>query len=182
MSLSNSIIKNLLLKSTLKLKELEDKKSHNKEITNKAKLLLSSDINSLQKTFVLANRFEDLLISYIISVTFLRTNTTIQLSDTKGKSMLFFNTGNVGLVGKQKRQRKLAITRLVQLLFTKFPRLAMSPVAIHLKNVRIHKTFTLECLKKRVLIRIIRSFSQIPYNGCRKRKIRRKKHAKNTIK
>lgn len=184
MSSVSPIIKNLLLKSTRKSKELYDKKSYNKEIVSKKKILLETNLSQLLTTLTprSSTNSKDLLIFYVINITFLRANTIIQLSDARGKSILFFNAGDVGLVGKQKRQRKLATTRLIQLLFTKIPHLTTFPVAVHLKNVRAHKVSILEHLKKFSLIRIVRNFTQIPYNGCRKKKIQRKKYTRNIIK
>jgi len=170
-------------KLNLETLQLEEKMSYIKNLVNK------SDV--LNKTKKLNNRFlfpielctnseikEDLIIYYIVSINFSRSNTSIEFSDTKGNCIFFFNSGNVNLEGRQKRQRKTAINRLIKLLTTKLNNIGNIPVAIHLRNVRTYKLLIVEKLQHHFFVRVIKSFEQVPYNGCRKRKIRRKKYIK----
>lgn len=121
---------------------------------------------------------QNLVIMYIINVSFLKANTTIHVSDIKGNMKLFYSAGSVGLVGKQKRRRPIAASKLISLLVQKAGFLDKKPVALHLNNVNSHKSFLVNKLKKIFYIRLIKSFNQTPYNGCRKKKLRRKKYKK----
>lgn len=121
---------------------------------------------------------EDFLITYIINISFLKTNTIVNISDIKGNTKLFYTAGNVNLSGKQKKRRKIALLRLINLIFKKAGFIEKKPVALHLNNVVSYKTLIINKLKQVYFIKLIKSYNQIPYNGCRKKKIRRKKYSK----
>lgn len=121
---------------------------------------------------------EKFLIVYIITVTFLKANTNINVSDIKGNVKLSFTSGLVNLVGKQKKNRLKSVSRLISLLAKKATFLKNYPVAIHLHNVSSYKFLILKKLKAHFFIRLVKSFNLSPYNGCRKRKVRRKKYVK----
>jgi ribosomal protein S11 len=130
-----------------------------------------------------ANNYEkqlekrNFLIVYTITVTFLKSNTTISVSDIKGNVKLSFTSGSVKLIGKQKRNRGKSVARLVSLLAKKAVFLKKRPVSIHLHNVTDKKHLTIRKLKKRFFIQLVKTFNTLPYNGCRKRKARRRKRA-----
>lgn len=121
---------------------------------------------------------QNLVIMYVINISFLKANTTIHVSDAKGNLKLFYSAGSVGLAGKQKRKRRTAVAKLISLLLKKATFLGKNPIALHLKNVTFYKKLIVARLKKTLYIRVLKSFNQIPYNGCRKRKLRRKKYTK----
>lgn len=152
-----------------------------------SKKLLVLDNNSNYKKFSLHRTLsnsekhfkeENFLIVYIITITFLQANTSINVSDIKGNVKLSFTSGSVNLIGKQKRNRVKSVSRLIALLSKKATFLKNCPVSIHLHNVSSHKSLILSKLKNSFFIRLVKSFNQSPYNGCRKRKVRRKKHVK----
>ena len=60
---------------------------------------------------------QDLMVMYIITISFLKANTTIHVSDIKGNTKLFYSAGSVNLTGKQKRKRRIAVSKLISLLF-----------------------------------------------------------------
>ena len=103
------------------------------------------------------------------------------VSDIKGNVKLFYTSGSVNLTGKQKRRRVIAVLRLFKLLYKHAYFLYGKPIALHLNNVNRHKFLIIRKLKQKFFIKLIREFNQIPYNGCRKPKIRRKKYKKKLI-
>ena len=115
---------------------------------------------------------------YVINVSFLKANTTIHVSDIKGNMKLFYSAGSIGLTGKQKTKRRIATSKLISLLLQKATFLSKKPVVLHLNNVNSYKNFIVNKLKRVFYIRLIKTFNQIPYNGCRKKKLRRKKYTK----
>ena len=121
---------------------------------------------------------QDLMVMYIINISFLKANTTIHVSDVKGNVKLFYSAGSVGLTGKQKRKRRIAIVKLISLLIKKANFLGNKPVAVHLNNVNFYQSLIINKLKQTLFIKVIKSFNQAPYNGCRKPKVRRKKYTK----
>lgn len=121
---------------------------------------------------------EDFLVSYTITISFLKSNTIVCVSDIKGKVKLFYSSGSVDLVGKQKKNRVKSVSRLISLLIKKALFIKNYPVAVHLYNVSFHKSLIINKLKTKFFIKVIKSFNKTPYNGCRKKKIRRKKYVK----
>ena len=118
---------------------------------------------------------ENFLIVYIISISFLKANTMIHISDTSGNMKLFYSAGLVNLTGKQKKQRFFAVLRLIKLIYKKAYMLFGKPVALHLNNVNRYKVIIVKKLKQKFFIKIIKAFDLDAYNGCRKKKERRKR-------
>merc|ERR1712194_299732 len=121
---------------------------------------------------------QDFVVAYIISISFLKANTTIHVSDTKGNLKLFYSAGSVELSGKQKRKRRIAVSKLISLVFKKANFLGQKPIALHLNNVNFYKNLIIRKLKRNLYIKVIKILNQTPYNGCRKKKLRRKKYTK----
>lgn len=121
---------------------------------------------------------QDFVVMYIVTISFLKANTVIHISDIKGNVKLFYSSGSVNLSGKQKTKRRLVLLRLISLISKKTDFLNSKPIALHLNNVSSYKPFIVNKLKNNFYIKIIKSFNQTPYNGCRKKKIRRKKYTK----
>jgi ribosomal protein S11 len=186
MGLSNILfdsVSNSLQLETLQLKEeavyskkLLHKVSSLKELKkNNYRILKAEKATNLNSALTVPENF---LVMYVISISFLKANTTIEVSDIKGNLKLFYTAGTVNLAGKQKKKRSLAVSRLISLIVKKATFLTKKPLAVHLNNVTFYKPLIVSKLKRNFFIRIIKTFNQAPFNGCRKKKIRRKKYAK----
>lgn len=188
---------NILFNRVSKKLKLETSKLEEEIIYTKKLLETVSSLKELKKNNYKSSNFynlinkaekkseklvEDFFVMYIISISFLKANTVIHVLDIKGNTKLFYTAGNVNLVGKQKKQRRLAILRLISLLAKKAMFIGRKPVALHLNNIIFHKPLIINKLKRNFFIRLIKSFNQAPYNGCRKKKIRRKKYSSKKIK
>ena len=112
---------------------------------------------------------------FIISIKFSAVNTFFHFSDSSGRIIKFYSAGNVGFSGKAKRRRRLVLDEIIKLFFSQFLSIHSYPVALHLTNVRGFKRYIIRLLKTRLIIRVLRIFDTIAFNGCRKRKVRRKK-------
>ena len=125
---------------------------------------------------------KNFLVTYIINITFLRANTMIHVSDSKGNVKLFYTAGSVNLSGKHKRRRIVAVFRILKLLYKRASFLYGKSIAVHLNNVKKrHKFIIIKRLRQKFFVKVVRDFNQVPYNGCRKAKIRRKKFKKKFI-
>ena len=176
MNLSNTLFKTVTKKLKFNESSLQEDKVYIKNLFYKTETIKKiSENNLILKPDDTNNKSDSSTIFYIISVSFSRANTFIHLSNVQGKTLIFFSAGQVNLSGKQKKNRRSAVTKLITLLNTKTAFLKKRPVAIHLKNVKSYQIYIINKLKKFYWIKIIKSFNQIPYNGCRKSKIRRKK-------
>ena len=186
MNLSNTLFNNLANKLKLDTSSLQEEKFYVTNLLNQVtylKKLKANDYKNLGvKRFRIRNNEEtatqDFLVMYIVNVSFLKANTTIHVSDTQGNLKLFYSAGSVNLTGKQKRKRRIAVSKLISLLIRKATFLGQKPVALHLNNVNFYKNLIVRKLKRNLYIKIIKIFNQTPYNGCRKRKLRRKKYTK----
>jgi len=183
MTLSNTLFNNLTSKFIFSLKK---EKSYIKNLLNQIiylKKLKKKDSRNLseKKNFIFNAKkanLQDFTIIYIINISFLKTNTTIHVSDIQGNLKLFYSAGSVGLSGKQKKKRRISISKLIFLVLKKAPFLGKNPIALHLKNVNFYKNLIIGKLKQNLYIKIIKILNQTPYNGCRKKKLRRKKFIK----
>ena len=183
MVLSNILFNVISNKLKLKVSLVNEERFFVKNLKNRInrlKKVKESNYKHLNRneTWITHSNTQDLVVMYIVNISFLKANTTIHVSDIKGNLKLFYSAGSVNLTGKQKRKRRIAISKLISLLLKKATFLSTKPVALHLNNVNFYKNFIIGRLKKVLYIRIIKSFNQAPYNGCRKKKLRRKKYTK----
>lgn len=186
MNLSNTLFNNLAHKLKLETSLLQKEKLYIENLLNQViylKKLKTNNYKSLGvRKFAIHNNKEinpqDFMVMYIINVSFLKANTTIHVSDIRGNLKLFFSAGSVDLAGKQKKKRRIAVSKLISLLLKKARFLNRKPIALHLNNVNFYKNLIVRKLKRNLYIKIIKIFNQTPHNGCRKRKLRRKKYTK----
>lgn len=186
MNLSNTLFNNLTNRLQLDTYLLEKERFYVKNLLTqintlkklKEKNYKTLSVNRFNEIGYKENADQDLMITYVINISFLKANTTIHVSDVKGNLKLFYSAGSVGLSGKQKRKRRIAVVKLISLLIKKSGFLGKKPIALHLNNVNFYQKLIVNKLKQTLYIKIIKSFNQAPYNGCRKKKVRRKKYTK----
>lgn len=186
MNLSNTLFNNLANKLKLDTSSLQEEKFYVTNLLNQVTYLKKLKANDYKNLGV--ERFgihsdkeaaaQDFVVVYIVNISFLKANTTIHVSDTQGNLKLFYSAGSVDLTGKQKRKRRIAVSKLISLLVRKATFLDQKPIALHLNNVNFYKNLIVRKLKRNLYIKIIKIFNQTPYNGCRKKKLRRKKYTK----
>ena len=185
MTVSNTLFTAVTNKLQLKTFLLDEERFYVKNLLNRIHRLKKLKENnyktlSVQKSSYnkAVNDNQDLIVTYIIGISFLKANTTIHVSDTKGNIKLFYSAGSVGLAGKQKKKRRIAISKLISLLLKKATFLGKKPLALHLNNVNFYNSLIVNKLSESLYIKVIKSFNTAPYNGCRKKKLRRKKYVK----
>lgn len=118
---------------------------------------------------------ENQLIKYVIDIKFSQTNTLLHVMSFSGKLKFFISAGQLKYKGKNKKARRLIIKDFYKMLITKLKFLKNQPVAINLNNVDSSRVWVIKLLKKKFFIKVIKIFQSTPHNGCRKKKIRRKK-------
>lgn len=118
-----------------------------------------------------------ILISYIVYFCFSNSNTMLHIIDAVGNIKISYSAGLINLQGKQKIVRKLVLLKFFNLLSSiKFKFLKNHPISLYFKNVNISSKFLiLKKLKKFFFIKSIKNFDLIAYNGCRKKKEKRKR-------
>jgi ribosomal protein S11 len=161
------------------LKNISIKKQYIKSL--KKQFLVVSSVK--QKNFKLLNtqifknnsHLDNSLVMYIIDITFSRSNTFLNVTDSSGNLKFFSSSGHFSLKGKNKKFRFNVFKHIYRTLLTKLKFLKNKPIALHLKNVGSNKFWIIKKLKTKFFIKIIKIFNIFPFNGCRKKKVRRKK-------
>jgi ribosomal protein S11 len=186
MNLSSTLFNNLADKLKFEVSLLQKEKVYVKNLLTQVtylKKLKENDFKNLSVTKYILNNDkkinpQDFMIMYIINISFSKANTVINVSDIQGNLKIFYSAGSVQLSGKQKRKRRIAILKLISLVLKKATFLGRKPIALHLNNVNFYKNLIVRKLKRNLHIRVLKIFNQISYNGCRKKKLRRKKYTK----
>lgn len=166
------------------LRDIKLKKQYFKNLKTKMELVSNikeKNYTSLYPVLVFNKKYllnDNNLITYIIDITFSRSNTYVHVMDFSGKLKFFYSSGSFNYSGKSKRSRYTVFRNIYRILLTKLKFLQGKPIAIHLKNVGFNKFWIIKKLKKRFFVRCVKSFNIYPHNGCRKKKIRRKKFKK----
>jgi len=160
-------------------KEIKLKKQYIKQLKNKVLLLnmlKKKKINIFSSKLFFENTFkkfykEDFLITYIICVAFFKTNTFLQVMDSFGNLKFFCSAGSLNYKGKSKKFRSIILKSMYKILISKLKFLKNHSVSLHLKNVGFSKGWVVKLFRKKIFIKVVRSFNRYPYNGCRKRKV-----------
>jgi ribosomal protein S11 len=117
------------------------------------------------------------LINYIIGISIYRTNIILYLSDVKGIIKFFITSGSLGIKRKQKKKKIAVLIKLIKFMMLKVKSISKDDlIALHLKNFNERLgSFTSTFLSKYYNIELVKINTNQPHNGCRPRKIKRKK-------
>ena len=168
------------------LKEIHLKKQHLKKIQNKVCVLSELKEKNYKKAnsqlpmksiFLQSMTF----VMYIIEISFSKKNTLFHISDFSGNIKFFYSAGSFQQKGKGKIARSLILRKFYRFLVSKLKFIKKFPVAIHFKNTDSNMFWFLKKLKKKFFITVVKHFIQYPFNGCRKKKIRRKKSKNRSL-
>jgi ribosomal protein S11 len=138
-------------------------KQHNYKLVNQ-KLFKTKSIHSINDS-----------IMYIIDLMVSKSNTFLHVMDSTGKLKFFCSAGHLQYKGKNKKFRFTVLKSIYRILITKLHFLRNKPIALHLKNVGFNRFLIIKKLKKKFFIKTVKIFNLFPFNGCRKKKIRRTK-------
>lgn len=180
-------MENIKTKNNLNLNkffiDIKSKKQYIKKLKNKIDLINNFKKNrykNLSSVIFNLNNFEsyakeDFLVTYIVDLTFSRTNTLLNIMDFSGNLKFFCSAGSLQYKGKRKKKARYLIFRdMYRILISKLKFLKAQSIALHLKNVGSAKFWIIKLLKKKLFIKAVKSYDLYPHNGCRKKKIKRK--------
>jgi ribosomal protein S11 len=123
------------------LKKITLKKQYIKKLAQKTLLLQrikEQNYKKLNYHLALRNKQQlkhKSLVSYVIAISFSRSNTTIHVMDFSGILKFYCSAGNLFLTGKNKIARVSSFKAITRILGQKSKFLHSKPVALHLKNV-----------------------------------------------
>jgi len=169
----NKFLKNIQLK-----KQYLNQIKKNVQSLNKLK---ETNYKAIGSRFFLNNiaKPNSKLIMYIIDISFSKKNVLLHISDSSGNIKFFYSGG--ALQQEEKASKVSILRKFYRILVSKLKFLRKKPLAIHLKNPDSNMFWFLKKLKKKLFITVVKSFNLYPYNGCRKKKIRRKKFKSRSI-
>ena len=167
-------------------KEIHLKKQYLKKIQNKAyvlRQLKEISYKQLNSQFLIEPSFlqDTTCVMHVIDISFSKKNTLFHVSDFLGNVKFFYSAGSFQQKGKGKAARSMVLRQFYKLLVSKFKFVRKVPLAFHFKNADFNISWFLKKLKKKFFVRIVKHFTYYSYNGCRKRKIRRKKFKKRSL-
>lgn len=167
-------------------KEIHFKKQYLQKMQHEMHLLYDFKENNYKKMGLkfskhIKNATSKMLVIYIIEISFSKKNTLIHISDCLGNVKFFHSAGSLKQKGRAKISRAAVLRKFYRLLISKFKFLNKVPVAVHFKNADSNIFWFLKKLKKKFFIVTVKLFNLYPYNGCRKKKIRRKKFKSRSL-
>ena len=157
-------LKSLLKKFKIQLKHLKVFKNV-REITNDNTFLINKSMRP---------------INYILGIKIYKTNIIIYISDIKGNIKFFYTAGSLNLKKNQKRKKVVVLTKLLKVLLLNISFITKKDlIALYLRNfneglVKVVYSF----LIKHYNLEIVQVNNNQPHNGCRPRKLKRKKRRK----
>lgn len=167
-------------------KEIHLKKQYLKKTQNKIYLLKESQETYYKKVGSSFSKSSaeltgNAFVMYVIDISFSKKNTLLHISDCLGNIKFFYSAGSFQQKGKGKIARSIILRKFIKVLVSKFKFLKQVPIAIHFKNADSNMFWFLKKLKKKFFIVVVKHFNLYPYNGCRKKKIRRKKFKSGSL-
>jgi ribosomal protein S11 len=133
-------------------------------------------ISQFNRNFEHTSSNLDNIIMYIIDITFSRSNTFLHVMDSSGKLKFFCSAGHLQYKGRRNKKSRFAVFKSIyHVLLTKLRFLKGKPIALHLKNVGLKRFWIIKKLKTHFFIKLVKIFNFFPFNGCRKKKVKRKK-------
>ena len=167
-------------------KEIHLKKQYLKKMRNKVRLL--NELKEINHKKVGSSLFKKLtktsntiFVMYIIEIFFSKKNTLFHISDCLGNVKISYSAGSFQQKGKGKISRSTVLRKFYRVLISKLKFVKRVPVAIHFKNADSNMFWFLKRLRKKLFITAVKHFNHYPYNGCRKKKIRRKKFKNGSL-
>jgi len=155
------------------LNTFQSKKEYMKNY--KEKVFFFKSKNDYEKTKLKKIQDINFIIIYLVSIVFSSTNARMHITTFSGKSKYFYSSGFFKYAGRSKSFRMVVLKKFYKLIVTQLKFLCDRPVALNLINVGSAKSWIIKKLRKRLFIRVIRSFNYRPHNGCRQKKVIRKK-------
>ena len=98
MNISHTLFDSITKKLKLNIvSSLQEEKFHIKNLLNKKNKLKNLTEKNSKLSIKSQQNYKNSIIYFIINISFLRSNTYVHLSDTNGKTLLFYSAGQVNL-------------------------------------------------------------------------------------
>jgi len=171
-----------------KLKKIKYYKNLSEKVKNDIKLLKKIKeyhlIKNLQniivkKSFKSSYYKSNFFIKYVLGVIVTKTNTIIYLTDIKGRIKYFITSGILKI--NEKQNKAIVISKLFRFLLLKNMHLQKTnEIVLHFKNLNQRLALIVFSFVSKYFQNIlaVKIYNNQPHNGCRPKKIKRKKRKK----
>ena len=156
----------------------QNKKGKHKKL--KTKIIISKLTTSGEKKRWVTRKKTFSPYPYIITISYYRSNIFFTVADIQGKTKAWISTGRGGFKNKDKTTY-MAIVKVAELFFKKVWSLGIRRVILRFKNLYRRGTRSairnsIKKIRHRYSLKYlgILAEAQIAFNGCRKKKLRRK--------
>jgi hypothetical protein len=120
------------------------------------------------------------IIKGIITIIFTYSNISIYLFDVKKNIKLLVNGNNFTRSKKLTKHTIVSVFNNFILLSKKYSNISV--IGLHIKGLKKNRKFIKNRLKKHFYIQLVLFFTNHPYNGCRLKKVKRKKNFTKRLK
>jgi ribosomal protein S11 len=172
--MSNIVINNLNINSFLK--NIKSNKNFVTKLKSQQVEINSNHDHTRFKNSVFS-------VAYIVYVVQNKTSLAMHITNSEGNLIYSATPHSAGFSGKAKQRAQASIVKKflsVLLTSNQVAFLKSKPIALHLTNIGFIKQWLIKKLKKTFFIESVRIFTTVPFNGCRKKKLRRKKIKKKS--
>lgn len=170
-----------------KLKKIKYYQNILKKIENNVKLLerikehqIAKNLQKIiKKDFEVSFYKSNFFVKYILGVIISKTNTIVYLTDVKGKVKYFITSGILKI--NEKQNKTVVISKLLKFLLLKNINLRKTNgIVLHFKNLNQRLALIVFSLVSKYFQNIlaVKICNNQPHNGCRPKKIKRKKRKK----
>lgn len=185
-----SLKKVAFLTKIAKLKNVKDKliKSYKTKnvslIYNFLRILVNSSNpylgflkNKIYKNMLKLDNAKNFILIFIVKVNYLKSNVMVNVSNSFGKVLFKTSSGILGFKNKIKI-KKIALNTIIKKIKFKTKNMKESLFSIHFLGGKSNKKQMLNKFKKFLTIKLVKNLNLIPFNGCKPKKIKRKKRKK----
>jgi hypothetical protein len=122
-------------------------------------------------------RLKGYFIKFIVYISSTKSNTFIHVMDCLGNERYFYSIKSLSQNTKLKKNNSdIQVTeKFYKILVAKLKFLQGTPIALHFNSVEFNFQWFLDKITKKLFITIVRFYTKYSHNGCRKKKIKRKK-------
>lgn len=176
----SKINKQPYINKLIKLIKILNKTQVFKQTVKKLVVFLKKKIK-LKKKFlsnkvVTSKGFNQNTIRYVINIISFSSNTIINVTDVNGTVLVSISEGSIDLSKDSKKSQRTSVLKILKVLLAKAGFIKNKAVAVNFKNVkRYQESFFIKVLKPKIFIKSVQSFTLLPHNGCRPRKLKRRK-------
>ena len=119
------------------------------------------------------NPYDETIISYILTIINSRKNIVCNITSTEGKIISNITSGKMGFKGSFK-SKKFSMISILKKISYGYKFLKKKPILLKLKGLKYNNKLVIKKLTEILIIKSIINENNIPHNGCRPRKLKRK--------